>query len=79
MRLIAAVLQGKVDLDLDLDVALGIVGATYSFDAPWIGGTYTIGAAIPFGYANLKVELGAGSARADSFHIADAEREEPTA
>lgn len=29
-----AVLQGKVDLGLDLDIALGIVGATYSFDAP---------------------------------------------
>ena len=37
-----AVLQGAVNLGLDLDIALGIVGATYSFETPWFGGTYTV-------------------------------------
>ena len=71
-----AVLQGEVNLGLDLDIALGIVGATYSFEAPWIGGTYTVGLAVPFGYADLEAEIqGPGgaprSASADSFNISD--------
>lgn len=71
-----AVLQGVVDLGLELDIALGIVGATYTFEAPWIGGTYTIGAAVPFGYANLEAEtVGPDEmtrdASADSFNISD--------
>jgi hypothetical protein len=71
-----AVLQGAVDLDLDLDIALGIVGATYSFETPWIGGIYTVGLAIPFGYADLEAEiLGPGGAPRsvsdDSFNISD--------
>ncbi len=39
-----AVLQGIVDLGIDVDITLGIIGATYTFEAPWIDGTYTIGA-----------------------------------
>jgi hypothetical protein len=71
-----AVLQGAVDLDLDLDIALGIVGATYSFETPWLGGIYTVGLAVPFGYANLDAEIqGPGGATssvsADSFNISD--------
>jgi hypothetical protein len=71
-----AVLQGAVNLDLDLDIALGIVGATYSFETPWLGGIYTVGLAVPFGYADLEAEiLGPGGASrgasADSFNIAD--------
>ena len=71
-----AVLQGAVDLGLDLDIALGIVGGTYSFEAPWIGGTYTVGLAVPFGYADLRAEIqGPGGASrsvsADSFDISD--------
>jgi hypothetical protein len=71
-----AVLQGAVDLDLDLDIALGIVGATYSFETPWLGGIYTVGLAVPFGYADLEAEIqGPGGATnsvsADSFNISD--------
>ncbi len=71
-----AVLQGAVNLGLDLDIALGIVGTTYSFEAPWIGGTYTIGVAVPFGYAELEAAIGGPggmfvTASADSFHITD--------
>jgi hypothetical protein len=71
-----AVLQGAVNLDLDLDIALGIVGATYSFETPWLGGIYTVGLAVPFGYADLEAEIqGPGGATnsvsADSFNISD--------
>jgi len=71
-----AVLQGAVNLKLDLDIDLGIIGATYSFAAPWIGGVYTVAAAVPFGYANLDAVISgpAGNPKsvgADSFHIAD--------
>jgi hypothetical protein len=71
-----AVLQGVVDLGIDLDIALGIVGATYSFEAPWIGGIYTVGLAVPFGYADLEAEIrgpdgATSSASADSFNISD--------
>ena len=71
-----AVLQGAVNLGLDLDIALGIVGATYSFETPWIGATYTIGLAVPFGYADLEAEIQGPSgaprrASADSFNISD--------
>jgi hypothetical protein len=52
-----AVLQGEVNLGLDLDIALGIVGATYSFETPWIGGIYTVELAVPFGYADLEAKI----------------------
>ena len=71
-----AILQGVVDLGLDLDVALGILGTTYTFEKPFLGGTYTIGAAIPFGNAKLKVAArgiggGASGGKVDSFNLAD--------
>jgi hypothetical protein len=71
-----AVLQGRVDLELDLDIAIGIVGATYSFETPWFGTIYTVGLAIPFGYADLGAETRRSdgtrrSGSADSFDISD--------
>jgi len=71
-----AVLQGRVDLGLDLDVVLDLVGAAYTFAAPILGGTYTIGALIPFGYAKLEAEAtgpggGTVGASGDSFDLAD--------
>ena len=71
-----AVLQGRVDLDLDLDVVLNLVGGSYTFERPILGGTYTIATLIPFGYAHLDAE-GTGplgnttSAGGDSFDLAD--------
>ncbi len=72
----AAVLQGRVSLDLDLTMVLDVVTATYTFDAEVLGGTYTIGAAVPFGYAGLDATVtgpmgGTFSAKPDSFNIAD--------
>jgi hypothetical protein len=52
-----AVLQGLVNLGLDLDLFLSLVGVTYTFDAPALGGTYTIGVVIPFGYGHLEAGL----------------------
>ncbi len=71
-----AILQGKVNAGLDLTMALDIVSAGYTFDQKVLGATYTVGAAIPFGYAELEATIttaGGGSfaAERDSFNIAD--------
>ncbi len=72
----AAVLQGKVNAGLDITMALDIVSASYTFEQKVLGATYTVGAAIPFGYAKLEATIttaGGGSsfAERDSFNIAD--------
>ncbi len=54
----AAARQGLVNLDLDVDIVLNVLAATYTFDTPVLGVTYTIGTAIPFGYANLDTRIG---------------------
>ncbi len=71
-----AVLQGKVNAGLDLTMVLDIVSASYTFEQEVFGATYTVGAAIPFGYAELEATIttaGGGSffAERDSFNIAD--------
>jgi hypothetical protein len=48
------VLQGQVSITLDLDLFLDIPVATYTFERPFLGGTYTMGLAMPFGNGNLK-------------------------
>lgn len=71
----AAVLQGRVNLGLEFTMALDIVSATYTFDQDIFGGAYTIGMAVPFGYANLEATIagptGSFSAERDSFNIGD--------
>ncbi len=52
-----AVLGGQVDVNLDLDLVLNMVGAAYTFETPVLGGIYTIGAVVPFGYADVSAEL----------------------
>ena len=52
-----AVLGGQVDLNLDLNLVLNMVGAAYTFETPLLGGTYTIAAMVPFGSAKVKAEL----------------------
>jgi hypothetical protein len=53
----AAVLQGAVNFDLDVDVALNLLAASYTFDRAILGGTFTVGALIPFGYAKLSATV----------------------
>jgi hypothetical protein len=72
----AAVLQGQVNVDLDVVTLLDLAIATYTFEKPVLGGTYTIGAIVPFGYAELEATLtgpGGGSIRGseDSFNLSD--------
>ncbi|TFF24850.1 hypothetical protein E3C22_05510 [Jiella endophytica] len=52
----AAVLQGRVDLGLDADIVLDVPVATYTFDGAILGGVYTAGIAVPFGYGKLDAE-----------------------
>jgi hypothetical protein len=71
-----AVLQGAVDLDVDLTVVLDFFGVSYTFEKPVLGGTYTIGAVIPFGYASLDASAtgpGGGTVGVSdhSFNLAD--------
>lgn len=51
------VLGGQVDVNLDLDLVLDLVGATYTFKTPVLGGIYTIGAMVPFGHVDIEAEL----------------------
>ncbi|MEM6932864.1 MAG: transporter [Pseudomonadota bacterium] len=72
----AAVLQGAVNVDLGVDIALALPSASYTWDLPSIGATYTVAAAIPFGYAKLGAGVvGPGgnqiNFREESFHLSD--------
>ena len=71
-----AVLQGKVNLDLDLTLAVDVVTVAYTFPHEVLGGRYTIAAAIPFGYADLSATVfgpGGGTigASQDAFQLRD--------
>ena len=48
-----AILEGVVSLGIDLDLFLNLISLAYTFETPVLGGRYTIGVAIPFGYAEL--------------------------
>jgi hypothetical protein len=72
----AAVLQGRVNADLDLTLVLDIVSASYTFEREVLGARYTIGGAIPFGYAELEATITVPGVRArsvdrDEFDIGD--------
>jgi hypothetical protein len=71
-----AVLEGRVSLGIDLDLFLNLTSLTYTFQASVLGGRYTIGVAIPFGYAGLDGTLtgplgGRLEFSDDSFHMSD--------
>ena len=71
-----AVLEGQVSLGIDLDLFLNLVPLSYTFEKPVLGGRYTIGAAIPFGYADMDGALtGPAGERIefsdDSFDLSD--------
>jgi hypothetical protein len=71
----AAVLQGQVNVDLDLDVVLDLATVSYTFEQPVLGGTYSLGALVPFGYARLEGRAtgmgGSISATGDSTNLSD--------
>jgi hypothetical protein len=71
-----AILGGEVDVNIDMDFVLNMVGAAYTFETPVLGANYTVGAVIPFGYANVDAELsvpGVGTVGDDddSFDLSD--------
>ena len=48
-----AVLEGQVELNLDINTFLNLTALTYTFEQPILGGRYTVGALIPFGNVDL--------------------------
>jgi hypothetical protein len=71
-----APIDGLVSLDMDLDLFLNIASLTYTFEEAVLAGRYTIGVAIPFGYANLDGTLigpfgGRFGFSDDSFDLSD--------
>ncbi len=71
-----AVLGGQVDVNVDMDLVLNMVAAVYTLETPVLGGAYSFGAIIPFGYADVGAELrlpGGGTIgdSGDSFDLSD--------
>jgi len=71
-----AILEGRVSLGIDLDLFLNLTSLAYTFEKPVIGGRYTIGVAIPFGYADMDGSLtgplgGRIGFSDDSFNLSD--------
>jgi hypothetical protein len=71
-----AVLEGLVTFGMDLDLLLNLASASYTFEKTILGGLYTIGIAIPFGYAEMDGTVtgtGGGSLAFsdDSFDLSD--------
>ncbi len=71
-----AVLQGAVNVGIDVDLVLKIAGLSYTFETPIEDLTYTIGALVPFGQVDLAATIigpmgNAFSASQDAYNIAD--------
>ncbi len=71
-----AVLGGDVNVNISLDFVLHLIGGVYTFETPVAGITYTVGAILPFGYADVdaKLELPGGLLvrdDADAFSLSD--------
>ena len=71
-----AVAGGDVNIDLSLDFVLHLIGGVYTLETPVAGVTYTLGAVLPFGYADVdaKIELPGGvrvEDDADAFSLSD--------
>lgn len=52
-----AVLEGRVDLNLDIGNFLNLTALTYTFGQPILGGRYTAGVLIPFGNVDLDATI----------------------
>lgn len=71
-----AVLGGQVDVNVDMDLVLNSLGVAYTLETPVLGGAYSFGAIIPFGYADVgaKLRLPGGATiddSDDSFDLSD--------
>ena len=72
----AALLEGRIGLGIDLDLFLNLASLAYTFEKPVLGGRYTLGVAIPFGYADMDGTLTGPLGRRfgfsdDSFDLSD--------
>ncbi len=52
-----AVLQGRVNLDLETNALINMSAAIYTFEQPVLGGRFAMGGFVPFGYADFKGEV----------------------
>jgi len=70
------VLEGRIETNLDVSTFLNLSALTYTFEQSVLGGTYTIGALIPFGHADLDATItgplgGQTRIDEDAFNISD--------
>lgn len=71
-----AILEGRVTFGIDLDLFLNLVSASYTLEKPVLGGRYTVGLAVPFGYAEMDGRITGPLGRSigfsdDSFDLSD--------
>jgi len=71
-----AVLNGRVDLNLEADAFYNYFGGFYTFAAPILGSRLQVGAALPVGYVDMKASistvLGSREISDSSFKLGDA-------
>ncbi|THB77864.1 MAG: hypothetical protein D6B25_05535 [Desulfobulbaceae bacterium] len=71
-----AVLEGQISLGIDLELFLNLVSFSYTLEHSVLGGRFTVGGAVPFGYAGLEGSItgprgGSLSFSDDSFDLSD--------
>ena len=71
-----AVLQGRVDSNVEIDAFYSLLQGFYVWDAPAIGGRFAVGGYLPLGYVSLDASLSSGlgstSVKEDRLDLGDA-------
>jgi len=66
-----AVLQGAVNVGVEIDAYYNLIQAVYVWDVPDLGGRFAVGAYVPLGYASLDATIGMTSVSDDEFNLGD--------
>jgi hypothetical protein len=66
-----AVLQGRAEANIEVDAFYTFLQGYYIWDAPAIGGRFSIGGYVPLGYSSLETSVGAASTDDDNFGLSD--------
>jgi hypothetical protein len=66
-----AVLEGRVDTDIETYAFYTLLQGYYIWDVPAIGGRFGIGGYVPLGYSSLEANVGSESVDDDNFGLGD--------